>query len=217
VSITVVIADDQALLRAAFRKLLDSEPGISVVGEAADGVEAVGIVRKIRPQVVLMDIRMPNLSGLEATRLITRETDSQVLILTTYDLDEYVFDALRSGASGFLLKDSPPDALLAGIETVARGDALLAPSITRRLIAEFVARPPAAEARRLPELSPRETEVLTHLARGQSNREIAEQLFLGEATVKTHVGSILMKLGCRDRVQAVVMAYEAGLVRPGEG
>ena len=216
-SITVVIADDQALLRAAFRKLLDSEPGISVVGEAADGVEAVGNVRKIRPQVVLMDIRMPNLSGLEATRLITRETDSQVLILTTYDLDEYVFDALRSGASGFLLKDSPPDALLAGIETVARGDALLAPSITRRLIAEFVARPPAAEARRLPELSPRETEVLTHLARGQSNREIAEQLFLGEATVKTHVGSILMKLGCRDRVQAVVMAYEAGLVRPGEG
>jgi DNA-binding NarL/FixJ family response regulator len=216
-TITVVIADDQALLRAAFRKLLDSEPGISVVGEAADGVEAVSVARKIQPQVVLMDIRMPNLNGLDATRLITRETGSQVLILTTYDLDEYVFDALRAGASGFLLKDSPPDALLAGIETVARGDALLAPSITRRLIAEFVARPPAAGPRQLPELSPRETEVLIHLARGESNREIAGHLFLGEATVKTHVGSILTKLRCRDRVQAVVMAYEAGLIRPGAG
>lgn len=214
-TITVVIADDQALLRAAFRKLLDSEPGISVIGEAADGVEAVGVVRKILPQVVLMDIRMPNLNGLDATRLITRETSCQVLILTTYDLDEYVFDALRAGASGFLLKDSPPDALLAGIGTVARGDALLAPSVTRRLIAEFVARPPAAGPRQLPDLSPRETEVLIHLARGESNREIAGRLFLGEATVKTHVGSILAKLGCRDRVQAVVMAYEAGLVRPG--
>jgi DNA-binding NarL/FixJ family response regulator len=216
-TITVVIADDQALLRAAFRKLLDSEPGVSVVGEAADGVEAVSVVRQIRPQVVLMDIRMPNLNGLDATRLITRETDSQVLILTTYDLDEYVFDALRAGASGFLLKDSPPDALVAGIGTVARGDALLAPSVTRRLIAEFAARPPPAGRRKLPELSPRETEVLIHLARGESNREMAGQLFLGEATVKTHVGSILTKLGCRDRVQAVVMAYEAGLVRPGAG
>ncbi len=215
-SVTVVIADDQALLRAGFRKLLDAEPGFSVVGEAADGVEAVSVVRRIRPQVVLMDIRMPNLNGLDATRLIARETDTQVLILTTYDLDEYVFDALRAGASGFLLKDSPPDALLAGITTVARGDALLAPSVTRRLIAEFVARPPAARPPRLPDLSPREAQVLTHLARGESNREIAGQLFLGEATVKTHVGSILMKLGCRDRVQAVVMAYEAGLVRPGE-
>jgi len=216
-SVTVVIADDQALLRAGFRKLLDAEPGFNVVGEAADGVEAVSVVRKLRPQVVLMDIRMPNLNGLEATRLITRETDAQVLILTTYDLDEYVFEALRAGASGFLLKDSPADALLTGITTVARGDALLAPSVTRRLIAEFVARTPVARPQRLPELSPREAEVLTHLARGQSNREIAGQLFLGEATVKSHVGSILMKLGCRDRVQAVVMAYEAGLVRPGEG
>jgi DNA-binding NarL/FixJ family response regulator len=216
-SVTIVIADDQALLRAGFRKLLDAEPDFTVVGEAADGVEAVNAVRKLRPQVVLMDIRMPNLNGLEATRLITRETDTQVLILTTYDLDEYVFDALRAGASGFLLKDSPPEALLAGIMTVARGDALLAPSVTRRLIAEFVARTPAARSQSLPELSPRETEVLTHLAQGQSNREIAGQLFLGEATVKSHVGSILMKLGCRDRVQAVVMAYEAGLVRPGGG
>ena len=190
---------------------------IEIAVGRADGVEAVSIVRKIRPQVVLMDIRMPNLNGLEATRLITRETDSQVIILTTYDLDEYVFDALRAGASGFLLKDSPLDALLAGIATVARGDALLAPSVTRRLIAEFVARTPAARPQRLPDLSPREAEVLIHLARGESNREIAGQLFLGEATVKTHVGSILMKLGCRDRVQAVVMAYEAGLVRPGEG
>ena len=216
-SVSVVIADDQALLRAGFRKLLDAEPGFKVVGEAADGVEAVKLARQIRPQVVLMDIRMPNLNGLEATRLITRETDAQVLILTTYDLDEYVFEALRAGASGFLLKDSPADALLTGITTVARGDALLAPSVTRRLIAEFVARTPVARPQRLPELSPREAEVLTHLARGQSNREIAGQLFLGEATVKSHVGSILMKLGCRDRVQAVVMAYEAGLVRPGEG
>ena len=216
-SVTVVIADDQALLRAGFRKLLDAEPDFTVVGEAADGVEAVTAVRKLRPQVVLMDIRMPNLNGLEATRLITRETDTQVLILTTYDLDEYVFDALRAGASGFLLKDSPPDALLAGIVTVARGDALLAPSVTRRLIAEFVARTPATRSQSLPDLSPRETEVLTHLAQGQSNREIAGQLFLGEATVKSHVGNILLKLRCRDRVQAVVMAYEAGLVRPGRG
>src|SRR5271169_575858 len=214
-NVSVVIADDQALLRAGFRKLLDAEPGFSVVGEAADGVEAVNAVRKLRPQVVLMDIRMPNLNGLEATRLITRETDTQVLILTTYDLDEYVFDALRAGASGFLLKDSPPDSLIAGILTVARGDALLAPSVTRRLIAEFVARPPAASPPQLRELSPRETEVLIHLAHGESNREIAARMFVGETTVKTHVSSILAKLGCRDRVQAVVLAYEAGLVRPG--
>ncbi|HEX9064878.1 MAG TPA: response regulator transcription factor [Streptosporangiaceae bacterium] len=214
-TVSVVIADDQLLVRAGFTKLLDSEPDISVLGQASDGVEAVAQARRLRPQVMLMDIRMPRLDGLEATRLITRETGTQVLILTTYDLDEYVFDALRAGASGFLLKDSPPDSLIAGIFTVARGDALLAPSVTRRLIAEFVARPPAARPPQLRELSPRETEVLIHLAHGESNREIAAGIFVGETTVKTHVSSILAKLGCRDRVQAVVLAYEAGLVRPG--
>lgn len=214
-TIRVVIADDQMLVRAGFSKLLDAEADISVVGQAGDGVEAVAQARRLRPQVMLMDIRMPNLNGLEATRLITRETETQVLILTTYDLDEYVFDALRAGASGFLLKDSPPDSLIAGIFTVARGDALLAPTVTRRLIAEFVARPPAVSPPQVRELSPRETEVLIHLAHGESNREMAARMFVGETTVKTHVSSILAKLGCRDRVQAVVLAYEAGLVRPG--
>jgi len=215
VTITTVIADDQTLVRAGFKKLLDSEDGIEVIGEASDGDEAVKLARQMSPQVVLMDIRMPKMDGLEATRIITRDTDAQVLILTTYDLDEYVFGALMEGASGFLLKDSPPDTLIAGIRTVSRGDALLAPSVTRRLIAEFSNRAPSSSLRSLPELSARETEVLIHVARGESNREIAEQLCLSEATVKTHVGHILMKLECRDRVQAVVVAYEAGLVRPG--
>lgn len=214
-TITTVIADDQTLVRAGFKKLLDSEDGIEVIGEASDGDEAVKLARQMSPQVVLMDIRMPKMDGLEATRIITRDTDAQVLILTTYDLDEYVFGALMEGASGFLLKDSPPDTLIAGIRTVSRGDALLAPSVTRRLIAEFSNRAPSSSLRSLPELSARETEVLIHVARGESNREIAEQLCLSEATVKTHVGHILMKLECRDRVQAVVVAYEAGLVRPG--
>jgi len=215
VTITTVIADDQELVRAGFRKLLDAEDGIEVVGEVADGVQAVTMARQVHPQVVLMDVRMPNMDGLEATRIITNDTDAQVLILTTYDLDEYVFEALRAGASGFLLKDSPPDTLIGGIRTVARGDALLAPSVTRRLIAEFASRTPE-EKLQLPELSARETDVLVRVARGESNREIADRLFLSEATVKTHIGHILMKLGCRDRVQAVVMAYEAELVRPGE-
>jgi DNA-binding NarL/FixJ family response regulator len=215
VTIRVLIADDQELLRAGFRKLLDAEANITVAGEAADGAEAVALATQLAPDVVLMDIRMPRLDGIEATRRLTRSTGVQVLILTTYDLDEYVFEALRAGASGFLLKDSAPDTLISGIATVARGDALLAPSVTRRLIAEFARRPAESPRPALPDLTPRETEVLIQVARGLSNREIAAQLFLGEATIKTYVGNILMKLRCRDRVQAVVAAYEAGLVEPG--
>jgi DNA-binding NarL/FixJ family response regulator len=214
-TIRVLIADDQELLRAGFRKLLDAEDAITVVGEAADGAEAVALATRLAPDVVLMDIRMPRLDGLEATRRLTGSTGVKVLILTTYDLDEYVFEALRAGASGFLLKDSPPDTLISGIATVARGDALLAPSVTRRLIAEFARRPADSPRPALPDLTPRETEVLIQAARGLSNREIAERLFLGEATIKTYIGNILMKLRCRDRVQAVVAAYEAGLVQPG--
>ena len=212
----VLIADDQQLVRAGFRKLLDAEDTISVAGEAADGAQAVTLATRLAPDVVLMDIRMPRLDGIEATRRITASTAVQVLILTTYDLDEYVFEALRAGASGFLLKDSPPDTLISGIATIARGDALLAPSVTRRLIAEFARRPPDTPRPALPDLTPRETQVLTQIARGLSNREIAGQLFLGEATIKTYVGNILMKLGCRDRVQAVVAAYEARVVEPGQ-
>jgi DNA-binding NarL/FixJ family response regulator len=215
VTIRVIIADDQGLVRAGFRKLLDAEASITVVGEAADGVEAVAQASLHAPDVVLMDIRMPHMDGLEATRRITRSTAVQVLILTTYDLDEYVFEALRAGASGFLLKDSPPETLISGIATVGRGDALLAPSVTRRLIAEFARRPATSQRPPLPDLTGRETEVLMQVARGLSNREIAGQLHLGEATIKTYVGNILMKLNCRDRVQAVVAAYEAGLVEPG--
>lgn len=214
-TIRVLIADDQELVRAGFRKLLDAEDTITVVGEAADGAQAVVRATELAPDVVLMDIRMPRLDGIEATRRLTRTTGVQVLVLTTYDLDEYVFEALRAGASGFLLKDSPPDTLISGIATVARGDALLAPSVTRRLITEFARRPAQGAPRALPDLTPRETEVLIQVARGLSNREIASQLFLGEATIKTYVGNILMKLSCRDRVQAVVAAYEAGLVQPG--
>jgi DNA-binding NarL/FixJ family response regulator len=214
-TIRVLIADDQELLRAGFRKLLDAEDDITVAGEAADGAEAVALATQLAPDVVLMDIRMPRMDGLEATRRLTGSTGIKVLILTTYDLDEYVFEALRAGASGFLLKDSPPDTLISGIATVARGDALLAPSVTRRLIAEFARRPAESPRPALPGLTPRETEVLIQVARGLSNREIAERLFLGEATIKTYIGNILMKLRCRDRVQAVVAAYEAGLVQPG--
>ncbi len=214
-TIRVLIADDQELLRAGFRKLLEAEDAITVAGEAADGAQAVTLATRLTPDVVLMDIRMPRLDGLEATRRLTGSTSVKVLILTTYDLDEYVFEALRAGASGFLLKDSPPDTLISGIATVARGDALLAPSVTRRLITEFARRPAESPRPVLPDLTPRETEVLIHVAQGRSNREIAEQIFLGEATIKTYVGNILMKLRCRDRVQAVVAAYEAGLVQPG--
>ena len=217
-TVTVLVVDDQQLVRAGLRKLLDTTDGVSVVGEASDGVEAVRLTEELHPDVVLMDIRMPTMDGIEATSRIAsgaRTSDTAVLILTTYDLDEYVFNALRAGASGFLLKDSPLDALLDGIATVARGDALLAPSVTRRLISEFASRPVRVERPPLPALSLREREVLVLAAAGLSNKDIAGRLFLSEATVKTHVGSILSKLGCRDRVQAVVAAYEAGLVEPG--
>jgi DNA-binding NarL/FixJ family response regulator len=212
----VVIADDQLLLRAGFRKLLDGEQGLRVVGDASNGQEAVTMVERLRPDVVLMDIRMPVLDGIESTRRISRRVPgTAVLVLTTYDLDEYVFAALAAGASGFLLKDCPPDELVAGIRVVARGDALLAPSITRRLVSEFTARAAGAGLRELPPISAREREVLIGVARGMSNGELAREMFIGEATVKTHVSSLLAKLACRDRVQLVVAAYEAGLVVPG--
>jgi DNA-binding NarL/FixJ family response regulator len=215
-TLSVVIADDQLLLRAGFRKLLDGEDGISVVGDAADGHEAVQLVEQLRPDVVLMDIRMPVLDGIEATRRISeRYPDTAVLVLTTYDLDEYVFAALDAGAAGFLLKDCPPGELTSAIRVVARGDALIAPSITRRLIAEFAGRASRGGLRELPPISQREEEVLVGVARGLSNSELAAQLFIGEATVKSHVSSLLTKLDCRDRVQLVVAAYEAGLVTPG--
>jgi DNA-binding NarL/FixJ family response regulator len=214
--LTLVIADDQLLLRAGFRKLLDGEDGMEVVGDAADGQEAVQLVERLRPSVVLMDIRMPILDGIEATRRISqRFPGTAVLVLTTYDLDEYVFAALDAGASGFLLKDCPPDELTSAIRVVARGDALIAPSITRRLIAEFAARADRGRPRELPPISDREREVLVGVARGLSNSELAAELFIGEATIKSHVSSLLNKLGCRDRVQLVVAAYEAGLVTPG--
>jgi DNA-binding NarL/FixJ family response regulator len=214
----VVIADDQLLLRAGFRKLLDGEPGIEVVGDASDGQEAVALVERLHPDVVLMDIRMPVMDGIEATRRINRRAPgTAVLMLTTYDLDEYVFAALQAGASGFLLKDCPPDELVSALRVVARGDALIAPSITRRLVAEFTARASRAGSRELPPISAREREVLLGVARGLSNSELAVQLFIGEATVKSHVSSLLTKLDCRDRVQLVVAAYEAGLVVPGAG
>jgi DNA-binding NarL/FixJ family response regulator len=215
VSISVLLADDQPLLRRGFRMIIEAEEDLTVTAEAGNGDEAADLARANPPDVVLMDIRMPGCDGIEATRrVIAANPEIRVLVLTTYDLDEYVFEALRAGASGFLLKDSPPDTLISGIATVARGDALLAPSVTRRLITEFARRPPVGARRALPDLTPRETEVLIQVARGLSNREIASQLFLGEATIKTYVGNILMKLGCRDRVQAVVAAYEAGVVEP---
>jgi DNA-binding NarL/FixJ family response regulator len=216
VNLDVLIADDQSLLRAGFRKLIEGESGLTVVGDAANGSEAIELVDRLRPNVVLMDIRMPVLDGIEATRRITeRFPGTAVLVLTTYDLDEYVFAALEAGASGFLLKDCPPDELIAAIRVVARGDALIAPSVTRRLIMEFTARGSRAAAQALPPISEREREVLVGVAHGHSNAELAAQLFIGEATVKTHVSSLLTKLACRDRVQLVVRAYEAGVVVPG--
>ena len=217
--IRVLIADDQALLRTGFRLILGSEPDLEVVGEAPDGIQAVELGRRLRPDVVLMDVRMPNLDGIEATRRLLEGGGgpTKVLILTTFDLDEYVFEALRAGASGFLLKDAPADQLIAAVRVVAAGEALLAPSVTRRLIEEFArrtARQPTPTVD-LGQLTPRELEVLTLLARGLSNGEIADSLFLGSTTVKTHVARILMKLELRDRVQAVVLAYESGLVQPG--
>ena len=214
----VVVVDDQALMRTGFRMILESAD-IEVVAEAENGVEAIATVAATEPDVVLMDIRMPELDGVEATRRITESgSTARVLILTTFDLDEYVYRALRAGAGGFLLKDTPPEKLIDAVRVVAAGEALLAPSVTRRLIEEFAATTTdAATVTGLDELTERETEVLQAMARGLSNAEIAEVLYVGETTVKTHVGRILMKLGVRDRVQAVVAAYESGLVRPGQG
>jgi DNA-binding NarL/FixJ family response regulator len=218
-TVRVVIADDQQLIRTGFRMILAAEPDIEIVGEAATGTEAVSLNRDLRPDVMLMDIRMPELDGIEATRRIlaqNHEPKTSVLILTTFDLDEYVYDALRAGASGFLLKDVPAPQLAAAIRTVGEGDALLAPSITRRLIEEFAApRTPTTTPPGLGERTPRELEVFRLVATGMSNGEIAAHLIVGETTVKTHVTRILMKLGVRDRVQAVVLAYEAGIVNPG--
>ena len=220
-SIRVLIVDDQALVRAGFRMILESETAIEIVGEASDGLEALDAVRECAPDVVLMDIRMPNLDGLEATRRIVGDGSAgpRVLMLTTFDLDEYVYEALRAGASGFLLKDTPPEQLVTAIEVIASGDALLSPTITKRVIEEFIRRPPSTMAVSLPpaldDLTARELEVLGFMARGLSNAEIAKDLFVSETTVKTHVARILMKLNLRDRVQAVVYAYESGLVQPG--
>ena len=218
----ILIVDDQALVRAGFRMILEAEEDVEVVGEAADGREAVAEATRLRPDVVLMDVRMPEVDGIEATRrLLAQESaTTKVVMLTTFDMDEYVYEALRAGASGFLLKDVPPEQLVAGIRAVASGDALLAPSVTRRVIEEFVRRPP--ESVRTPppalaDLTAREVDVLQLIARGLSNAEIAKELVVSETTVKTHVAHVLMKLGLRDRVQAVVFAYEAGVVRPGEG
>jgi DNA-binding NarL/FixJ family response regulator len=218
-TIGVVIADDQALVRGGFRVLVDSVPDMRVVGEARDGADAVAISRDRRPEVVLMDIRMPNMDGIEATRQIKSDdntADVKVLVLTTFDLDEYVYAALRAGASGFLLKDTSPESLLEAIRVVAAGDALLAPSITRRLISEFAARPEPrpslATTAALEALTDREREVLVEVGHGLSNAEIAERLHMSPATAKTHVSRLLMKLTARDRAQLVVIAYESGLV-----
>jgi DNA-binding NarL/FixJ family response regulator len=216
--ISCLIADDQAMVREGFGALLAAQPGLEVAGLAADGAEAVRLARQAGPDVVLMDVRMPVMDGLQATRELLRHGDGpRVLMLTTFDLDEYVYEALRAGASGFLLKDAPAAELVHAVRVVAAGDALLAPSVTRRLIADFARRPRRAAGRApLAELTPRETEVLTLIARGMSNAEISATLVIAEQTTKTHVGRILMKLQLRDRAQAVVLAYESGLVTPGE-
>jgi DNA-binding NarL/FixJ family response regulator len=220
-SVRVLLVDDQALIRAGFRMILDAEEDMEVVGECGDGTQAVDSARRLKPDVILMDIRMPEMDGIEATRRITADRDAEtgprVLMLTTFDLDEYVYDALRAGASGFLLKDVPAEQLVDGIRVVASGEALLAPSVTKRLIHEFsrgrVSQQQAPAE--LEELTPRELEVFKLIARGMSNAEIAAELVVSETTVKTHVARVLMKMGVRDRVQAVVLAYESGVVAPG--
>jgi DNA-binding NarL/FixJ family response regulator len=218
--ISVLLADDQALVRAGFRALLNAEPDIEVVGEASDGLEALKLAQQTRPDVVLMDIRMPELDGLQATRRILAADDAaRILILTTFDLDEYVYEALRAGASGFVVKDTEPVELLRGIRAVAAGDALLSPSVTRRVIGEFAGAAsrgrPAASPPQLEQLTDREREVLVLVAEGLSNDEIAGRLVISPATAKTHVSRTMIKLGARDRAQLVVYAYEAGLIRPG--
>ncbi len=216
-TITVVVADDQALVRGGFRVLVNSASDLQVVGEASDGIEAVAVVEATRPDVVLMDVRMPKMDGLEATRrIVGSQTDgkSRILMVTTFDLDEYIFDALRFGASGFLLKDTPPDELLAAIRVIAQGDSLLAPSVTRRLIAEFANRPAdlAPMTGRLDSLTQREREVLVAIGQGKSNAEIGEDLHMSVATAKTHVSRILAKLEARDRTQLVIIAFQTGIV-----
>jgi len=219
--IGVLIVDDQPLVRAGLRMILEVEPDIDIVGEAADGNEAVTVAGETKPDVILMDVRMPHLDGLEATRRIvgSRRNGSRVLILTTFDRDAYVYEALLAGASGFVLKDIAPEQLVDAIRVIANGEALLSPTVTRRLIEEFVRRPPddaRPTPRELEQLTPREAEILRLVARGLSNAEIAAQAFVSEPTVKTHVARILMKLGLRDRVQVVVFAYEHGLAKPGQ-
>jgi DNA-binding NarL/FixJ family response regulator len=218
VTIRVLLCDDQALVRSGFRLILEGKENIEVVGEAEDGREAIELARQVDPNVILMDVRMPNVDGVEATRrLVAGGSQARILILTTFDLDEYVYEAIRAGASGFLLKDVQPAQLVDAIRVVAAGEALLAPSVTRRLLDRFAHTLPGEE-KPLPELASlteRELEVLKLLAGGLSNAELAERLFLSETTVKSHISSVLRKLGLRDRVQAVVLAYEAGLVRPG--
>ncbi|HVR78611.1 MAG TPA: response regulator transcription factor [Acidimicrobiia bacterium] len=218
-TIRILIADDETLVRSGIRLIIESQSDLEVVGEAPDGAQAALMARELKPQVVLMDVQMPIADGVEATRRILRSgvPHVRVLMLTTFDRDEYLYNAMHAGASGFLLKSAPPEQLVNAIRVVAAGDALLAPAITRRLIEDFVKRPPPGSRApdELENLTQRETEVLQHIAEGLSNAEIAEQLFLSEGTIKTHVNHILTKLGLRDRVQAVVLAYESGLVRPG--
>lgn len=211
-SVRVLVVDDQSMVRAGFRRLLTGEEGIEVVAEASNGLEAVEKAARFRPTVALMDIRMPELDGLEATRrILAADPAARVLVLTTFDLDEYVYEALRAGASGFVLKDDPPEQLIAAVRTVAAGDALLSPAVTKRVIKQFVRVPRPAPPRELEELTDREREILQLIAAGLSNAEIGERLYIGETTVKTHVTHIFQKLGLRDRVQAVVLAYQTGL------
>jgi DNA-binding NarL/FixJ family response regulator len=215
VTIRVLVADDQSMVRAGFRMLLAGEDDIDVVAEASNGVEAVEKAERFHPDVILMDIRMPELDGLEATRLIlATDNGARILVLTTFDLDEYVYEALRAGASGFVLKDDPPEQLLAAVRVVAGGDALLSPTVTKRVIRQFTRTPRPAPPRALADLSEREQEVFRLIARGLSNAEIGKELFISETTVKTHITHILQKLDLRDRVQAVVLAYETGLFEP---